>query len=194
MGSRYRFGTLGTNLTRESNRRRHLGSLEVLRSLMGSSSLLCKGLENLSPKGRKFHFCMESDRQKLLGNNCLLDMIDSQTVCPRQSLNFRSLLDTQRVLTCTSVGSNILMGKGSFCSLRYQLHYRSSQLGSQGSLRASSSLFGCCMSRMGIESEISLSGNSSLWGTQSSRSYASSSRTLLGMGCNLGLYPSLLSW
>ena len=171
----------------------HLGILEVLQSLMGNSSLPCKGLENLSPKGRKFHFCMESDRQKPLGNNCLPDMKDSQIVCQRQSLNYRYQQGIQRVLTCTSAGSNILMGKGSFYSLRFQLHYRSSQLGSQGSLKASSSLFGCCMWRMGIESEIFLSDNSTLWGTQSSRSYASSSRTLLGMGCNLGWYPSLLS-
>jgi hypothetical protein len=185
MGSRYRFGTLGTDLTRESNRRRHLGILEVLRSLMGNSSLPCKGLENLNPVDRKFHFCMESDTQKPLGNNCQLDMIDSLLIFQLQSLNYRSQQGTRRVLTCTSVGSNILMGKGSFCSLRYQLHYRSSLQGNQGSLRALSSLFGCCRWRMGIESEIFLLDNSTLWGTQSSRSYASSSRTLLGMGCNL---------
>jgi hypothetical protein len=114
MGSRYRFGTLGTDLTRESNRRMHLGILEVLRSLMGNSSLLCKGLENLSPMDRKFHFCMESDTQKPLGNNFQQDMKDSQIVCPLQSLNYKSQLGTRRVLTCTSVGSNILKDKGSF--------------------------------------------------------------------------------
>lgn len=169
MGSRYRFCTSDTDLTRGSSRKRHLGSLKEPRSMMGSSNLPCTGLGKLRLRGRKYHSCMESDKLKPLGNNTRPYMGGNQLISRLRSLNYRYQLGTRRALTCTSKGSNILKDRGSSCSLRYLLHCRSSQLGNQGNPRALSSLFGCCRLRLGIESEIYLLGNSTPWGKRSSR-------------------------
>jgi hypothetical protein len=80
----------------------------------------------------------------------------NQLIYRLQSFNYRYQQGTRRVLTCTSEGSNILKDRGSSCSLRYQLHCRSSQLDNQGNQRALSSLLGCYRWRLGIESEIFL--------------------------------------